>query len=126
MARSSTLRSTIHAHGFNVTAKHLILREDFVELLVDPPPNVDSVAVGGMLGIGLSMAGGVAGDSFRLTLHDERGSLEDSAGLGEGFGGHNGWFWNTRALGSPGTWEVAIEVNDETIVTYPIRVVQAE
>ena len=95
---------------------------------MDPPPNVDSVAGGGMLGIGLSLAGGVPGDSIRLTLHDGRGSLEDSAGLGErlrgtlsGGSGTPGCPW-----ANPGTWEVAIEVNDETIVTYPIRVVQAE
>ena len=111
---------------FNVTARHLTLREHFSELLVDPPPNVDSVAGGGMLGVGLSLAGGVPGDSIRLTLHDGRGSLEDWADLTERFGGHSPLFWNTLASGNPGTWEIAIEVNGETVAIYPIRVVEAE
>ena len=111
---------------FNVTARHLTLREHFSELLVDPPPNVDSVAAGGMLGVGLSLAGGVPGDSVRLTLRDGGGSRVDWAELTERFGGHTPLFWNTRASGTLGSWEIAIEVNGQTVATYPIQVVEAE
>ena len=76
--------------------------------------------------IGCPLAGGVPGDSIRLTPHDGRGSLEDSADLTERLEGHSPLFWNTVASGNPGTWEIAIELNGETVAIYPIRVVEAE
>ena len=92
----------------------------------DPPPNIDSIAVGGTMAIGLAFGGGQPGDSVRITLRDGLGSLRGDWILTGGFERHRYGWWNTTVLGDPGIWEIAIQLNGETIQTHPLQVLPAQ
>ena len=97
-----------------------------LQKLKDPPPNTDSVGVREILGIGVFLAGGTSGDSVRILLHDELGSLRGNLIVAHVQWGQTLGGWNTTVLGDPGIWEIAIEVNGEAVVAYPLRVTTAQ
>lgn len=108
-------------HGVITLRQDKGLRE-----FTDPPPNIDSIVVGEAMAIGLSLAGGRPRDSVRIALRDGSGSLRGDWILAGGNRGHRFGWWNTTVLGDPGTWEIAIQVNGETVWIHPIRVNPAE
>ncbi len=104
-------------HGVITLRQDKGLRE-----FTDPPPNLDSIAAGEAMAIGLSLAAGRPGDFVRIALRDGLGSLRGDWILSSGSAGHRYGWWNTTVLGDPGTWEITILVNGETVRTHPLRV----
>ncbi|MXX86438.1 MAG: M23 family metallopeptidase [Acidobacteria bacterium] len=111
---------------YHVQRGFITLRQDKgLREFTDPPPNIDSIAVGEAMAIGLSLAGGRPGDSIRITLRDGFGSLRGDSIVDSGSARHRFGWWNTTALGHPGTWEITVEENGETVRTHPLRVLPA-
>lgn len=106
--------------GFITFRQDIGLRE-----FTDPPPNIDSIAVGESMAIGLSLAGGRPGDSVRIALRDGFGSLQGDSIVDSGSARHRFGWWNTTILGDPGTWKITIQENGETVRTHPLRVLPA-
>ena len=94
--------------------------------VLDPPPNADSVAVGEILRIGVSLAGGTSGDSARILLRDALGSVRGNSSVAHVRFGQTLGAWKTTIAGDPGIWEIAIEIDAETVAAYPIRVTAAQ
>lgn len=99
---------------------------DLQRHLLDPPPNADSIAVSEILGIGVSLAGGTSGDSARIVLRDALGSVRGNSIVAHVRFGQTLGAWITTVLGDPGVWEIAIQIDAETIVAHPIRVTAAQ
>ena len=93
--------------------------------VMDPPPNARSIAVAEILGIGVSLAGGTSGDSARILLRDATGSERGNSTVAHVRFGQTLDSWSTTVLGDPGIWEIAIEIDAETVAAYPIRVTAA-
>ena len=96
-----------------------------LEEFMDPPPNADSVRGGEVLGIGVSLAGGTSGDSARILLRDALGSVRGNAITAHVRFGQTLGSWNTTVLGDPGIWEIAIQIDAETVAAHPVRVTAA-
>ena len=109
---------SVHAGGFT--------SGDSLPELMDPPPNADSIRVREILGIGVSLAGGTSRDSVRILLRDGLGSVRGNSVVAHVRWGQTLGGWNTTVLGDPGIWEIAIEVNGEAVVAYPLRVTAAQ
>ena len=109
---------SVHAGGFT--------SGDSLQQLMDPPPNADSIRVREILGIGVSLAGGTSGDSVRILLRDGLGSVRGNSVVAHVQWGPTLGGWNTTVLGDPGIWEIAVEVNGEAVVAYPLRVTAAQ
>ena len=106
--------------GFITFRQDIGLRE-----FTDPPPNIDSIAVGEAMAIGLSLAGGRTDESVRIALRDGFGSVRGDWILSSDYAGHRLGWWNTTVLSDPGSWEITVQVNGETVRTHPLRVLPA-
>ena len=94
-----------------------------VQQIKDPAPNVKSVSSGSVLGVGVSMAGGGAGDVMRLVITAPTGAtFSDNAVTFTTALRHSYWLWNIQLPPTPGVWTVSIFVNgvrvqSETVIT---------
>jgi peptidase M23-like protein len=78
----------------------------------DPAPNVTSIPRGSVLGVGVSMAGGGAGDVIRLLIADPTGATFSDNPLTFTTGyRHSFWLWNTQLPPVPGVWTLSFFVN---------------
>lgn len=78
----------------------------------DPAPNVRSISVGAVLGVGVSMAGGGAGDAIRMVITAPTGAtFSDNALTFTTAYRHSYWSWNRQLSATPGVWTVSILVN---------------
>ena len=112
---------------YHVQPGVITLRQDLgLREFTDPPPNIDSIAAGETMAIGLALAGGQPGDSVRIVLRDGFGLLRGDWILSSRFTRHRYGWWNTTVLGDPGTWEIAILVNGATVRTHSLRVLPAQ
>ena len=73
-------------------------------MIKDPPANVNIVAPGSTLGMGLSMAGGGPGDDVDLRILNENGTIVAQTVINwPGVLRHSYWWWNyTFAAGARG------------------------
>lgn len=95
-----------------------------VNMIKDPAPNVTLVEPGTTFGIGLSMAGGAAGDNVNMQIRNNSGGLVAQNTINwPGVLRHSYWWWNynfsTSALG-PHTLQ--IRVNGALVRTYAFNV----
>jgi hypothetical protein len=78
----------------------------------DPPPNVTSIPRGSVLGVGVSMAGGGAGDVIRLVITAPTGAtFSDNPVTFTTASRHSFWLWNSQLSPTPGLWTVSFFVN---------------
>ena len=78
----------------------------------DPAPNVQSIPRGTVLGVGVSMAGGGAGDAIRMVITAPTGAtFSDSPLTFTTVYRHSYWLWNRPLSSTPGVWTVSILVN---------------
>ena len=83
-----------------------------LQQIKDPAPNVTSVPRGSILGVGVSMAGGGAGDIIRLVITAPTGAtFSDNPVTFTTAHRHSYWLWNIQLSPAPGVWTVAIFVN---------------
>jgi len=83
-----------------------------VQQIKDPAPNVKSVPRGSVLGVGISMAGGGAGDVIRLIITAPTGATASDTPLTFNTTyRHSFWLWNSQLSPTPGVWTVSIFVN---------------
>ena len=83
-----------------------------VQQIKDPAPNVQSIPRGTVLGVGVSMAGGGAGDEIRMVITAPTGAtFSDSPLTFTTVYRHSYWFWNRQLSSTPGVWTVSILVN---------------
>jgi murein DD-endopeptidase MepM/ murein hydrolase activator NlpD len=93
-----------------------------LQQIKDPAPNVKSIPRGSVLGVGVSMAGGGAGDVIRLVITAPTGAtFADNPLTFTTAYRHSYWFWNKQLSPAPGVWTVLIYVNgvlaqSETVV----------
>jgi len=82
----------------------------------DPDPNVTSIPRGSVLGVGVSMGGGVAGDVIRLIITDPAGATFSDNPLTFTTGHrHSYWLWNKQLPPTPGAWTVSFLINGALI-----------
>ena len=82
-----------------------------IQQIKDPAPNVKSIPRGSVVGVGVSVAGGGAGDVIRLLITDPAGAtFSDNPLLFTTGSRHSYWLWN-RQLPAPGAWTVSFVVN---------------
>jgi murein DD-endopeptidase MepM/ murein hydrolase activator NlpD len=78
----------------------------------DPAPNVQSIPRGTALGVGVSMAGGAAGDVIRMVITTPAGAtFADSPLTFTTAYRHSYWLWNRQLSSTPGVWTVSLLVN---------------
>src|SRR6185295_15166718 len=78
----------------------------------DPDPNVTSIPRGSVLGVGVSMAGGGAGDVIRLVITAPTGAaFSDNPVTFTTAYRHSFWLWSRQLSPTPGVWTVSILVN---------------
>ena len=97
-----------------ITLMDLVLAAGGMTLqqIKDPAPNVTSIPRGSILGVGVSMAGGVVGDVIRLVITDPTGAtVSDNPLPFTTAHRHSFWFWNSQLSPAPGVWTVSIVVN---------------
>ena len=83
-----------------------------LQQIKDPAPNVTSIPGGSVLGVGVSMAGGGAGDVIRLVIIDPAGAtFSDNPVTFTTAQRHSYWFWNKQLSPTPGVWTVSIFAN---------------
>jgi len=88
-----------------------------LQQIKDPAPNVKSIPRGSVLGVGVSMAGGGAGDVIRLILTAPTGAtFSDNPVTFNTAYRHSFWFWNSQLSPTPGVWTISIFV-DGILVT---------
>jgi murein DD-endopeptidase MepM/ murein hydrolase activator NlpD len=84
-----------------------------LQQIKDPAPNVQSIPRGAVLGVGVSMAGGRAGDVIRIVITAPAGAtFSDSPLTLTTVYRHSYWSWNKQLSPTPGVWTVSILVND--------------
>ena len=83
-----------------------------LQRIEDPTPNVTSIPRGSVLGVGVSMAGGGAGDVIRLVISAPTGAIfsDNSLTFTTAYR-HSFWLWNTQLSPTAGVWTVSIFVN---------------
>jgi murein DD-endopeptidase MepM/ murein hydrolase activator NlpD len=83
-----------------------------LQQIKDPAPNVTSIPRGSVLGVGVSMAGGGAGDLIRLVITDPTGATfsENPVTFATALR-HSYWSWNRQLSPTPGVWTVSFFVN---------------
>ena len=83
-----------------------------LQQIKDPAPNAQSIPRGAVLGVGVSMAGGGAGDVIRMVITAPTGeTFSDNPLTFATVQRHSYWFWNRQLSPTPGAWTVAIFVN---------------
>jgi hypothetical protein len=83
-----------------------------LQQIKDPAPNVQSVSRGTVLGVGVSMAGGGAGDVIRMVITGPTGAIfSDNPVTFTTDYRHSYWSWNRQLSAIPGVWTVSIFVN---------------
>ena len=83
-----------------------------LQQIKDPAANVQSIPRGMVLGIGVSMAGGAAGDVIRMVITDPMGATFSDIPLTfTTVYRHSYWLWNRQLSSTPGVWTVSILVN---------------
>ena len=83
-----------------------------LQQIKDPAPNVKSIPRGSVLGVGVSMAGGGAGDVIRLVITAPTGAtFSDNPLTFTTAYRHSFWFWNSQLSPTPGVWTVSFFVN---------------
>jgi hypothetical protein len=82
-----------------------------LQQIKDPAPNVTSIPPGSVLGVGVSMAGGGAGDVTRMVITDPTGATFSDNPLALPFGRHSYFLWNRQLSQTPGVWTVSFFVN---------------
>jgi murein DD-endopeptidase MepM/ murein hydrolase activator NlpD len=83
-----------------------------LQRILDPAPNVTSIARGALLGIGVSMAGGHAGDLISMVITDPGGAaFSENPMLFTTAHRRSHWFWNRQLSQTPGVWTVSFFVN---------------
>jgi peptidase M23-like protein len=87
-----------------------------VQQIKDPAPNVTSIPRGSVIGVGVSMAGGGAGDVIRLVITDPSGAtvFDGPVPLTIPFR-HSYWSWNSQLPPTPGAWTVSFLINGALI-----------
>lgn len=94
-----------------------------VDQIKDPLPNATSIAAGQVLGIGLSMAGGRAGDTTTVEIRRANGTLYETLTLvfGQVYR-HTYWYWNRVIDNVPGTWTIKVRTKGKLVKTYSLTV----
>jgi hypothetical protein len=82
-----------------------------LQQIKDPAPNVTSIPAGSLLGVGVSMAGGAAGDVISLVITDPTGAASDTPLMFTTAYRHSYWLWNRQLSQTPGVWTVSFFVN---------------
>jgi murein DD-endopeptidase MepM/ murein hydrolase activator NlpD len=83
-----------------------------LQQIKDPAANVQSIPRGTVLGVGVSMAGGGAGDVIRMVITAPTGAtFSDSPLTFTTVYRHSYWLWNRQLSSTPGVWTVSILVN---------------
>ena len=83
-----------------------------LQQIKDPSANVQSIPRGTVLGVGVSMAGGGAGDVIRMVVTAPTGAtFSDSPVTFTSVHRHSYWLWNRQLSSTPGVWTVSILVN---------------
>jgi len=102
------------AYNIPLTLMDLVIANGDMTLLriEDPDPNVTSISRGSVLGVGVSMAGGGAGDVIRLVITAPTGAtFSDNPVTFTTAYRHSFWLWNRQLSPTPGVWTVSILVN---------------
>jgi len=97
-----------------ITLMDLVIAASAMTLqqIKDPVPNVQSIPRGSVLGVGVSMAGGGAGDVIRLVITAPTGAtFSDNPLTFTTTYRHSFWFWSSQLSPTPGVWTVSIFVN---------------
>ena len=97
-----------------ITLMDLVIAAGSMSLqqIKDPAPNVKSIPNGSVLGVGVSMAGGGAGDAIRLVITAPTGAtVSDNPVAFTTAHRHSYWFWNTQLPPTPGVLTVSFFVN---------------
>jgi murein DD-endopeptidase MepM/ murein hydrolase activator NlpD len=83
-----------------------------LQQIKDPAPNVTSTSRGSVLGVGVSMAGGGAGDVIRLVITAPTGAtFADNPVTFTTAHRHSYWLWNTQLSPTQGVWTISFFVN---------------
>jgi murein DD-endopeptidase MepM/ murein hydrolase activator NlpD len=83
-----------------------------LQQIKDPAPNIKSIPVGSVLGVGVSMAGGGPGDVIRLVITAPTGAtFFDLPVTFTTAYRHSFWSWNRQLSQTPGMWTVSFFVN---------------
>lgn len=96
-----------------------------VNMIKDPPPNIDMISPGSTLGVGLSIAGGMSGDSVHIRLREPNNTIHDSHTVDfDQVYRHSYWWWNKTipSNATQGDWEVEILLNGTLVKEYEIFV----
>ena len=102
------------AYNPPVTLMDLVIAAGGMTLqqIKDPAPNVTSFPSGSVLGVGVSMAGGGAGDVIRLVIADPMGATFSDNPLPFATPlRHSYWLWNKPLPPTPGVWTLSFFVN---------------
>ena len=102
------------AYNTTITLMDLVIAagEMTLQQIKDPGPNVQSIPRGAVLGVGISMAGGGAGDAIRMVITAPTGAIfSDSLLTFTTVYRHSYWSWNKSLSSAPGVWTVSILVN---------------
>jgi len=87
-----------------------------LQQIKDPAPNVTSVPRGSILGVGVSMAAGGAGDVIRLVIAAPNGeTVSDDPLPLPPVVRHSYWLWNKQLPQTPGPWTVSFFINGTLI-----------
>lgn len=111
-------------YNTSITLMDLVLAAGNMTLqqIKDPAPNVNSIPHGSVLGVGVSMAGGGAGDVIRMVITAPTGeTFSDNPLTFTSSYRHSFWSWNKQLSPTPGVWTVSMFVNgvlaqSETVV----------
>jgi murein DD-endopeptidase MepM/ murein hydrolase activator NlpD len=89
----------------------------------DPAPNITQLDFGKQLGVGLSMAGGQAGDQIDIVLKRPNGSVFSQTPITfSGIFRHSFWISNFLPSQELGSWTVEIKTNGSLAASYPILI----
>jgi murein DD-endopeptidase MepM/ murein hydrolase activator NlpD len=106
-AAPPTYNTTISLMDLVIAAGDMTLQQ-----IKDPAPNVTSIPRGSLLGVGVSMAGGSAGDVIRGVITAPTGAtFSDNPVTFTTAYRHSFWFWNSQLSPTPGVWTISFFVN---------------
>ncbi len=92
-----------------------------IDMIKDPPPNVDIVPAGTIFGIGLSMAGGATGDTIELRIVKGATLVASTDIVFNQVFRHSYWIWNYAVpTGASGAHQLKIQLNGTLVRTYDI------
>ena len=94
-----------------------------LQQIKDPAPNVQSIPRETVLGVGVSMAGGGAGDVIRMVITAPTGAtFSDTPLTFTTVHRHSYWLWNRPLSSTPGVWTVSILVNGVLVQSETVTV----